>query len=195
MAVVPRKKLTVFTSHSLDGKCWRTIYYTQLVIYLKKSERQKSLPSREKHFSARCEPQSVHVTQAVCHGLSKTFNKNLSVIGRSQPAQACVCTIADEALPTPIATAAATVRPAAWLTTLSGEEPRSFAAKWSPASKCSAGVSSARWWGPKLLPSEPGRAAADSVTAVLNDKQKSNVKNVQKLKKYPRICEIIQVYS
>lgn len=55
--------------------------------YLKKSFLQYSFPSREKHFSVKVHLQSQHWTHLMCHGLSKTFNRNLSRIGFSQLAQ------------------------------------------------------------------------------------------------------------
>lgn len=55
--------------------------------YLKKSFRQQSLPSLEKHFSVRLHLHSQHWTHFACQDLSSTFKRNLSRIGRSQPAQ------------------------------------------------------------------------------------------------------------
>lgn len=59
--------------------------------YLKKSVRQYSLPSLEKHLSVRGHRQSEHWTHFTCHALSNTFNRNRSRIGRSHPAH---CTAA-----------------------------------------------------------------------------------------------------
>lgn len=56
--------------------------------YLKKSLRQNNLLSLEKHFSTRGSRQSKHLTHSACHVLSRTFSKNLSKMGLSQPAQA-----------------------------------------------------------------------------------------------------------
>lgn len=54
--------------------------------YLKKSVRQKSFPSLEKHFSARVFWQSQHFTHFACQALSSTFRRNRSRMGESQPA-------------------------------------------------------------------------------------------------------------
>lgn len=45
------------------------------------------MPSLEKHFSVRLHLHSQHWTHFACQDLSSTFKRNLSRIGRSQPAQ------------------------------------------------------------------------------------------------------------
>ena len=67
-----------------------------IATYLKKSSRQKSLASREKHFSDSGLPQSAHWTHFECQALSRTFNKKRSVIGLAQPAHS---TMFDVSLP------------------------------------------------------------------------------------------------
>ena len=67
---------------------FRDIFVT--ATYLKKSSRQKSLASREKHFSDSGLPQSAHWTHFECQALSRTFNKKRSVIGLLQPAHSCI---------------------------------------------------------------------------------------------------------
>ena len=61
-----------------------------IATYLKKSSRQKSLASREKHFSDSELPQSEHWTHFECQALSRTFNKKRSVIGLLQPAHSTI---------------------------------------------------------------------------------------------------------
>ena len=61
-----------------------------IATYLKKSFRQKSLASREKHFSDSELPQSEHWTHFECQGLSRTFSKKRSVIGLLQPAHSTI---------------------------------------------------------------------------------------------------------
>jgi len=56
------------------------------VCYLKKSWRQKRRPSRAKHLSASGQPHSQHWTHLACHTRSRTFSRNRSRIGPSQPA-------------------------------------------------------------------------------------------------------------
>lgn len=58
------------------------------ISHLKKSFLQNNLPSREKHLSVRGAWQSKHRTQSACHVLSRTFSRNLSRMGLSQPAHA-----------------------------------------------------------------------------------------------------------
>ena len=106
----------------------------------------------------------------MCHGRSRTFSKNLSVIGRLQAAQGSVPTPGG---PTPIAAAATAAENSAdeWSVDAPSTPP-SLAAKWfdntGVVSKGSAVVSSARWCPlPLKTPSEPGRAAVDNVTAVV----------------------------
>ena len=67
---------------------FRDIFVT--ATYLKKSSRQKSLASREKHFSDSGLPQSAHWTHFECQALSRTFNKKRSVIGLLQPAHSTI---------------------------------------------------------------------------------------------------------
>ena len=67
---------------------FRDIFTTST--YLKKSSRQKSLASREKHFSDSELPQSAHWTHFECQALSRTFNKKRSVIGLLQPAHSTI---------------------------------------------------------------------------------------------------------
>ena len=67
---------------------FRDIFVT--ATYLKKSSRQKSLASREKHFSDSELPQSEHWTHFECQALSRTFNKKRSVIGLLQPAHSTI---------------------------------------------------------------------------------------------------------
>ena len=67
---------------------FRYIFVT--ATYLKKSSRQKSLASREKHFSDSELPQSEHWTHFECQALSRTFNKKRSVIGLLQPAHSTI---------------------------------------------------------------------------------------------------------
>lgn len=62
----------------------------RLNTYRKKSLLQNNLPSLLKHFSFKVVPQSQQRTQLACHGLSNTFNKYLSKIGFSQPAQVVI---------------------------------------------------------------------------------------------------------
>ena len=67
------------------------------------------------------------MTQVVCHGRSRTFNKNLSVMGRSHPAQGCVPT---PVVPTPIVATDAEKSTGRSPVVAPSTLP-SFAAKWS----------------------------------------------------------------
>lgn len=67
---------------------------------LKKSARQNSFPSREKHFSVKFCLHSQHWTHFACQALSRTFKRNLSKIGRSHPAH-CTTMTTDTPLPSP----------------------------------------------------------------------------------------------
>lgn len=58
--------------------------------YRKKSLLQNSFPSLLKHFSFKVTPQSKQRTQLACQGLSRTFNRYLSKIAFSQPAQVVI---------------------------------------------------------------------------------------------------------
>ena len=135
--------------------------------HLKKSVLQNNFPSLEKHLSAKWFPQSVQVTQVVCQGRSKTFNKNLSVMGLSHPAHGCVPT---PAVPTPIAATAAEKSAGVWSPAEEPSTPPNLAAKCSDSTGVvpygSAALSSSIC-PPPNPPSEPGRAAADNVTAVV----------------------------
>ena len=55
--------------------------------HLKKSDLQKSFPSRLKHLSVRAQPQSEHRTHSACHVLSSTVTRNFPVMGFWQPLQ------------------------------------------------------------------------------------------------------------
>ena len=58
--------------------------------HLKKSSRQYSFASREKHFSASGHPQSEHWTHLECQARSRTLRRNRSVIGLSHPAHSAI---------------------------------------------------------------------------------------------------------
>lgn len=75
--------------HPNDSNCRVVlgIRIQHLLLYLKKSILQKSLPSLEKHLSVRLQLHSQHCTHLACHALSSTLSRNRSRMGRSQPAQ------------------------------------------------------------------------------------------------------------
>jgi len=76
-------------THADSSTCYIGLYLIRQRIYrshLKKSSRQNSWPSREKHLSVRGHLQSEHWTQLMCQTRSSTFNKNRSSIGPSHPA-------------------------------------------------------------------------------------------------------------
>ena len=73
--------------------------------YLKKSWRQKSRLSRAKHLSASGQPHSQHWTHLACQTRSRTFSKNRSRIGPSQPAHS-------SSIPEPVDALSVTSEPA-----------------------------------------------------------------------------------
>lgn len=77
----------LFSSNDIFPNITVGLPLNTLGAYLKKSFLQYSFPSREKHFSVKVHLQSLHWTHLMCHGLSKTFSRNLSRIGFSQLAQ------------------------------------------------------------------------------------------------------------
>lgn len=58
--------------------------------YLKKSFRQYSFPSLEKHLSLSAEPQSEHCTHCTCQARSRTFSRYRSMMGPWHPAHSCI---------------------------------------------------------------------------------------------------------